>query len=90
VNGIAFDISDPETPAAEALAAAVKDATRQAEIMAEAAGVKLVRILSVSGGGSRPGPLYRADAMVARSVPVMPGESQVTANANVSWEIAPR
>ena len=88
VNGIAFDLSDPDTPADAALAEAVEDARKKAEIMAKAAGVKLVRILSVSAGGSGPMP-YRAEmSVLGKAVPVMPGERQVTANATVTWEIA--
>ena len=57
VNGISFDSADRKTPADAALKAAIADAKRKAEIMAAAAGVKLVRILSVSaseGGGPQP------------------------------------
>ena len=87
VSGIAFDLSDRDTPADQALAAAVADARRKAEIMAKAAGVKLVRILSVQAG-SNPAPVaYRADMAAFKAVPVMPGESQITANATVTWEI---
>lgn len=89
VSGIAFDLSDPATPADAALAEAVADARRKAEIMAKAAGVRLVRVLSVQAGGSGPLP-FRADLAFAKAaVPVMPGESQVTANATVTWEVAP-
>ena len=88
VSGIAFDLSDPATPADAALAEAVADARRKAEIMAKAAGVRLVRILSVQAGGGGPVP-YRAEmSMLGKAVPVMPGEQQVTANATVTWEIA--
>lgn len=93
VNGIAFDLSDRDTPADQALTDAVKDARRKAELMAEAAGVKLVRVLNVSGGGSVQPVMFRADMAMkagAPPVPVMPGERQVTANATVTWQIAPK
>jgi uncharacterized protein len=92
VNGITFDVADRDTPADEALALSVKDAAKKAAIMADAAGVRLVRVLNVSGGGSLPpGPVYRSEvAFAAKAVPVMPGEQRVTANATVTWEIAPK
>lgn len=90
VSGIRFDVSDPDTPADEALKLAIADARKKAELMAEAAGVRLVRIINISGSGSRP--FFRAEApapLAVRDVPVMPGEQTITANANVIWEIAP-
>ncbi len=91
VNGISFDIDDRQAAADAALASAIADARRKAEIMADAAGVRLVRILSVSSGDDRRGPVFeRALAVRADAVPVMPGEQAVTASATVIWEIAPR
>jgi uncharacterized protein len=92
VNGISFDSADRKTPADAALADAIADARRQAEIMAEAAGVRLLRIVNInasSGGGQ---PMYaRMETMAMdASVPVMPGQREVSANASVTWEIAPQ
>lgn len=90
VNGISFDSSDRKGPADAALADAVADARRQAEIMAAAAGVRLVRIVNVnaSSGG---GPMFARAEMMAMdaAVPVMPGQREVSANATVTWEIVP-
>ena len=90
VNGISFDSSDRKGPADAALADAVADARRQAEIMATAAGVRLVRIVNVnaSSGG---GPMFARAEMMAMdaAVPVMPGQRELSANATVTWEIAP-
>jgi hypothetical protein len=91
VNGITFDNADRKTPADAALADAIKDATRQAAIMAEAAGVRLVRIVNVSASSGGGGPVYaRMEMAAAPPVPVMPGQQAVTANATVTWEIAPQ
>lgn len=92
VTGISFDSSDRKTPSDAALADAVADATRQAGIMADAAGVKLVRIVSINGSSGGMVPMFaRADMMAASApVPVMPGQREVNANANVTWEIAPK
>jgi uncharacterized protein YggE len=91
VNGITFDNSDRKTPADAALAGAIKDAARQAAIMAEAAGVRLVRIVNVSANSGGAQPMYaRFEMAAAPPVPVMPGQQAVTANATVTWEIAPQ
>ena len=91
VNGISFDCADRKTPADAALKGAIADAKRKAEIMAAAAGVKLVRILSVSASeGGGPQPVFaRMELKASADVPVMPGQQQITANATVRWEIAP-
>ena len=90
INAIQFDISDFEKPSDEALVAAIADATRKAELMADAAGLRLVRILDINASSGVP--TFARAEMMAKSdmVPIMPGERQVTANANISWEIAPK
>ena len=90
IGSIQFDISDRQKPGDEALSKAIADAKRQAELMADAAGVKLVRILDISASSGTP-VFARAEMRMAPApVPIMPGESQVTANATISWEIAPK
>jgi len=93
VNGISFDVADNKAASDAALKDAIADARHKAEIMADAAGVKLVRILSVSSGeeGQPPRPVFAAMALkAAPSVPVMAGEQALNANATVIWEIAPQ
>lgn len=91
LSGISFDIAERRQAEDEALKAAIAEARRQAEIMAEAAGVRLVRVLSVSASSGGGGPVYaRMEMAAAPPVPVMPGEQAVTANASVTWEIAPQ
>src|SRR5688572_28452009 len=91
ISGIAFDVADPQAAADEALKKAIADAKRKAELMAAAAGVRIVRVLDISGGGGFPmfARAERAfDAAGAPPVPVMPGETRVQANANIIFEIA--
>jgi uncharacterized protein len=92
VNGISFDVSDRTAAHEAALKAAIAEALAKGELMADAAGVKLVRVLSVStseGGGPRP--VFAAMAMkAAPAPPVMPGQQSLDANATISWEIAPK
>ena len=92
VSGIAFDISDRKSAANDAIRAAIADARARAELMADAAGLRLVRILTVNAGenGGR-GPIMAYDmAAKAMAVPVMPGQASVSANANIVWEVAPK
>jgi uncharacterized protein YggE len=93
VSGISFDVADRKTPADAALKDAIGEAKRKAELMAAAAGVKLVRILSITANDNSGGPVpmyARMDMKAAAPVPIMPGEQQVTVNASVTWEIAPQ
>jgi uncharacterized protein YggE len=90
MNGIAFDNADRSASQDEAIKAAIADAKRKAEIMAEAAGVKLKRIVNIQahgGGGGMPQMYARAAMADAAAVPVMPGQQQIMGNATVVWEI---
>jgi uncharacterized protein YggE len=88
---INFEIDDRTELMDKATRAAIEDATRKAELMADAAGARLVRILTV-GIGEGGGVMMRFDAapMAAKAVPIMGGELSVTASASISWEIAPK
>jgi hypothetical protein len=88
VTGISFDIAERDALEKQALAAAIKDARAKAALMADAAGVTLARIVSINAGSNG---LPRPRAMAtfaAKSVPVMPGETEISANATIVWEIA--
>jgi uncharacterized protein YggE len=88
MNGINFDIANP-TPALEkARIQAVADARARAQTYAQAAGVTLGPIVSISEGGGEaaPRPMFRVMAMAAPT-PVAPGEQSVTADVTVVWEI---
>lgn len=91
VAGISFDISDRKAASDAAIRAAIADARAKGELMADAAGLRLVRILSLNAGAGGPPMPVRAFAMdKAAPVPVMPGQQSVTANADITWEVAPR
>jgi uncharacterized protein YggE len=91
IDSVSFGFGDDAAVSDEARRRAVADARRSAAVLAEAAGVKLVRVLSVNDGGSfqpqpMDGAMFRADRM---AVPVETGESSVQANVTVVWEIGP-
>ncbi|ODT12172.1 MAG: hypothetical protein ABS35_40865 [Kaistia sp. SCN 65-12] len=91
VTGIDFDIDKASALRDEAMKAAIAEARRKAELMAEAAGVKLGPIQSVQtseGGGV---PIFRTQMAMKADVatPVMGGEQQITANATLVYIIEP-
>jgi uncharacterized protein YggE len=94
VSGISFDISDRKSAEDGAIKAAIAEARHRGELLAEAAGVRLVRVISVNASTDNNGPVpqfARNDfALAAAQTPVLPGERAVTAEANITWEIAPK
>lgn len=94
VDGLSFGLDNPDAAADEARARAVEDARHKAETMAEAAGVRLGRVLSISEGGSgQPVPMYaRSNALASAeaSVPIETGQTTIAASVNIEWEIEQR
>ena len=94
IGGIDFDLAEPAKLEEEARVAAVKDARRQADLMAEAAGLRVVRVLTLAEetGGLSPMPRMMAAAPMAKrdSVPVEAGETEVRARVAAVFEIEPR
>ena len=93
VDGIRYYSSEYDAKYAEALAIAVEDAYAKAEALAEAGGVTLGGVYSMTEGYQNTA--YRYDtgaAMEAASadaaMKVMPGEVNVTASVTVSYELA--
>ncbi|HWJ74460.1 MAG TPA: SIMPL domain-containing protein [Kaistia sp.] len=94
VNGISFEIAKSEGLRDAAIKAAIAEARRRAEIMAEAAGVKLGPIQSISANEGGGPPVFRAmamkDAMPPSPSPVMGGTQEISANATIVYAISPR
>jgi len=91
-SSISFSIAHPEPLLAQARAGAVTDARARAETYAKAAGVSLGRILSISESSiATPRPImFRA--MTAQAAPAPPppieaGETSVSADVSIVWEI---
>lgn len=93
IDGIAFDIADKDRLFDEARKAAFADARRRAEIYAEAAGVKLGRLIDLSeqsGGFPPPRPVaMRQEMKAAADVPIATGEHEIAVNVTATWEVAP-
>ena len=94
LGGISFGLQDPKPAISEARKGSVQDAIEQAQLYAEAAGVRLVRITNISPQTvHRPMPYAMAAgsmvADMAESVPVAGGEIDTRAEVTITWEIAP-
>ena len=93
VNGPSFEIDKPDEAYDEARLAALKKAQARARTYADALGLQVRRIVSVSeGGGSlpRPMPMMRAmaaDAGMAKETSVSPGETTLSVSIDVVFEL---
>lgn len=85
---IDFDLKDRSVVENKALEGAIADARRKARLMADAARLELVRILSVAANPAGPMPYAAPMAMRAdKAVPVMAGERSVSASATIVFEV---
>ncbi len=89
LNGLSFGLAEPGPALDEARRRAVADAARKAAILAEAAGVKLGRIVNITEGGgySNPAPMFRAEASMKDAVPVAGGEVALSVNVTILYAI---
>lgn len=90
VNGPDFQVDKPDAALDEARVEAVGKARARADLYARAAGLKVVRIVSISEGGgySPPMPQYRmAMDVAAAPAPVAAGEVSLNANVTVQFEL---
>ncbi|MDR7040680.1 uncharacterized protein YggE [Methylobacterium sp. BE186] len=93
LEGIQFEISEDQRRTDELRVQAIKEAARKAKLYAEAAQVRLGRVLAVEPDPDAQAlPLRAAPAVsggVTAIIPVEPGVEQVTARVSVTWEITP-
>ncbi len=89
ITGISFLVSDEDLKADEARKQAVADARRKAGLYADAADVKLGKILSITESGRTIPPPMAALRTTARSadVPVAAGEEQIGASVTIVWQL---
>jgi uncharacterized protein YggE len=94
-QSLSWGLDKQEEGADEARRAAVRDARRQAEVYAEAAQVKLGRLLEIRDGTARPFepdmPMpMRMAAKAPEAVPIVPPATvRYRADVQMVWEIAP-
>lgn len=95
VNGPGFQLDDERAASDEARLAAMGAARARADLYAKAAGLRVVRIVSISevNGYMAPQPvMYRmasADAAPPPPPPVQAGELEVSSTVTVQFELAP-
>ncbi len=88
LSGINFSVREPSALLDAARKDAVSDATEKAKVYAEAAGVMLGPILSITeSGGIQARPLAMPLFRAAESVPIATGETTISATVNITWEI---
>lgn len=94
LRGVELTLAEPGPLRDQARAAAMKDALRKAEILADAAGVRIVRLFSAAediAEGPRPMSLrMSAEAAARPPVPIEAGEQEIRGRVTAVFEIAPK
>lgn len=93
ISGPSFQMADATAAMDEARVGAIKAARARAELYARAAGLRVVRIVSISEGGyNPPQPKYammEARSGDAASTPIQAGEVEAQVSVTVQFELAP-
>lgn len=92
INGPTLEIDRPEPALDEARVRAVTAARARAEVYARAAGMRVVRILSISEAGTNttppPPPMYaRSMAADSAETKIAPGEQALSVSVSVAFEL---
>jgi hypothetical protein len=92
VNSIQFDVADKDAALKQARADAVADAKAKAEELAEAAGMSVGAIRSISFTDSQYYPVYDGGGgggggEAASAVPIQPGQLTFTVTVSVTYEL---
>lgn len=89
-QGLNFGVEDPSAVTGRIRGEAVKDAIRKAQQLAEAAGMELgpVRSISEHGGGGGPRPMMAMDMARQESMPIEAGELTFTHNVSVVFDMS--
>ena len=93
INGVNFQVSQPDAVLDGARKRATEDATRKAKLYTAAMQLQLGTVLSISEGVSfaPPAPMMmknlRGAADMAADVPIAGGEQTLSIDVNITWEI---
>jgi len=92
IRGVRFTVADPAKAEAEARALAVRDAQAKASQLAEAAGLRLGELLSLTDGAPPPRPLgERFGVAVSAAMapgPVEPGQLEIVVSVTAHYRLA--
>ena len=87
MSGIEFAVSEESKLLDKARAEAIADAHRKAELYANAAGMKVGRVVAISEEGSVPQPRLFQPMRAGVAAPIAPGEQTLRAVVTVSYEL---
>jgi uncharacterized protein len=87
-SGPSFDVSDREALYRDALRAAVREARKKAEAIADAGAVSVGDVTRVIEDGSADSPMYLEAAARAAPTPIEPGQEEVQATVTVTFAVA--
>ena len=92
INGVSFSISEPDTAKSKAREMAIKSAKAKAQNMADAAGVSLGHLTSMSEnsrGGFTPQSVAfaRTESLQAAPTPIAAGEQNLSVTVSLTYEI---
>ncbi|MEM9583788.1 MAG: SIMPL domain-containing protein [Pseudomonadota bacterium] len=87
-EGLSFGFAEPGPLMDQAREAAIKDALRKAQIMAEATGVRLGRVLTMQEHSSEQRPqMLQAESFSRAAIPVASGEVSLSASFTITYEL---
>lgn len=87
IHGLQFTVSNPDSLEDVARRLAVADARHRAETLAEAAGARVGRIISLSESSVSVPAYFRSVDAADAAVPVQPGEVQITASVQAVFAL---
>lgn len=97
IYGVAFSVKDPTAAASQARSRAVEDARQKADELAEAAGVEITAVLSIteSSSASAPPEVFQAEMSRASDsessaapVPIQAGTNEIVVDVQIVYEIS--
>jgi uncharacterized protein len=90
IQGVTFDLKNPQPEKDRALSLAIEDATRKAKAAATAAGVKLGKVLEISEGYGFVEPAAQKSIIYADGAitPIQPGQVEVKASVTMTYAIS--
>jgi len=91
INGVTFSVADPDDAIAQARTQAIEDAKAKAQSMADAAGVKLGKLMSLNesnfNAGPRPMAMMSARMESDAVTPIAAGEQSMNVTVNMQYAI---
>ena len=90
IHGVRFGVQSPDPHLDEARRRAVAEARRRAELYAEAAGMQLGALLTLSESSGAVQPMVKMEAMALDAVPVAEGSLTLSASITVTYALVSR